>query len=54
MANGGYLIRFDGKDKDRCYSCKFDYDECYYEINDKTQKPLPPKLKKIEIIIETE
>jgi len=27
MADGGFLIKFDGKKMERCYAAAFDYDE---------------------------
>ncbi len=33
MAAGGFLIKFDGKKPQRCYSVAFDYDEWFYAIN---------------------
>lgn len=52
MPDGGFLIKFDGKKKQRCYACKFDYDEFSYEINEGKKKSIPSKTKKIEIEIE--
>ena len=52
MPNGGFLIRFDGKEAERCYACKFDYDKWSYEINNKDKKPIPSGTKKIEVIVE--
>ena len=52
MADGGFLIKFDGKEVERCFSCKFDYDEWQYVVNEQDAKPLPDKLRKIEIVVE--
>lgn len=52
MAEGGFLIKFDGKKKHRCYACKFDYDDFSYEINEGRKKSIPRGTKKIEIKIE--
>ena len=52
MAEGGFLIKFDGKKKCRCYTCKFDYDEFFYEINEGRKKRIPRGTRKIEIKIE--
>jgi len=51
-SSGGFLIKFDGKKADRCYSCRFDYDEWQYAVNNAGAKPLPDGLKKIEVIVE--
>jgi len=52
MPNQGFLIKFDGKDAERCFVCKFDYDDYSYEINNKTKKPIPPGTTKIELELE--
>ena len=51
MAEGGFLVKFDGKEAVRCYAVAFDYDEQQYTINDTEKKELPPVKK---IIIEVE
>jgi hypothetical protein len=50
MAEGGFLVKFDGKEVARCYAVAFDYDDWKYVINDK-KKELP-RVKKITIEIE--
>ncbi len=52
MSNEGFLIKFNGKDAEHCYACKFDYDDYSYEINNKDKKPIPPETTKIEIELE--
>ena len=52
MPEGGFVVKFDGKKKLKCYACKFDYDEFSYEINERNKKPLPRGVRKIEIEIE--
>jgi len=52
MAEGGFLIKFDGKEVTRCYAVAFDYDDWQYIINDTEKKKLPPGLR--SITIETE
>jgi len=42
MAEGGFLVKFDGKEVTRCYAVAFDYDEWQYTINDKEKRELPP------------
>jgi len=51
MAEGGFLVKFDGKEVTRCYAVAFDYDERKYTINDTEKKELPLVSK---IIIEVE
>jgi hypothetical protein len=52
MAEGGFLIKFDGKEAERCYAVAFDYDEWQYIINNTEKKELPPGVKSIAIDIE--
>lgn len=52
MADCGFLIKLNGKGIVRCFSCRFDYDEWQYVVNEKDTKPLPDKLNKIEITVE--
>lgn len=54
MADGGFLIKFDGKEIERCYAVAFDYDEWVYAVNEEEATPIPGGVKKIEIIVETE
>ena len=51
MAEGGFLIKFDGKEAERCYAVSFDYDEWSYVINVKEKKKLPV-VKSITIEVE--
>jgi len=52
MASGGFLIKFDGKKADRCFSVKFDYDDWTYLVNEKKKKALPSRVKSITIEVE--
>lgn len=52
MAEGGFLLKFDGKEAERCYAAAFDYDEWQYIINDTEKKKLPLGLRSITIEIE--
>ncbi len=52
MADGGFVIKFDGKEVGRCYAVAFDYDERQYTINDTKTKELPLKVRNITIEIE--
>lgn len=51
MAEGGFLVKFDGKEVVHCYAVAFDYDEQQYIINDTEKKELP-SVKKITIEVE--
>ena len=33
MAEGGFLVKFDGKEVARCFAVAFDYDDWQYVIN---------------------
>ena len=52
MADGGLLVKFDGKKVERCYAVSFDYDDWQYTINETDKKELPVGVKKISIEIE--
>ena len=54
MAEGGFLVKFDGKKAVRCYAVAFDYDEGEYTISDTKKRKLPQSLKKISIEMEEE
>lgn len=54
MAEGGFLVKFDGKEAMRCYAVSFDYDRWEYTINGKKKRALPPNLEKISVEIEIE
>ncbi len=51
MADGGFLVKFDGKEAFRCYAVAFDYDERQYIVND-TEKHELPIVNKISIEVE--
>ena len=51
MAEGGFVVKFDGKEAVRCYAVAFDYDEWQYTINEKEKRELP-RVKKISIEVE--
>lgn len=51
MAEGGFLVKFDGKEVARCFAVAFDYDECQYTINE-TEKHELSRVKKITIEVE--
>ena len=52
MADGGFLVKFDGKEVERCFAVAFDYDDWQYVINGTEKKELPAVVKKISIEIE--
>ena len=52
MADGGFLIKFDGKKAERCYAVAFDYDEWKYTVNNKETKELPEDVGSISIKVE--
>lgn len=52
MADGGFLVKFDGKEIDRCYAAAFDYDEWQYTINGLEKHAFPKDIKKITIELE--
>jgi len=51
MAEGGFLVKFDGKKVARCFAVAFDYDDWQYTINEKEKRKLP-RVKKISIEVE--
>ncbi len=51
MAEGGFVVKFDGKEVARCYAVAFDFDERQYTING-TEKTELPVVKKITIEVE--
>ena len=52
MAEGGFLVKFDGKEITRCYAVAFDYDERQYIINNIEKKELPAGVETITVLIE--
>ena len=52
MAEGGFLVKFDGKNAVRCYAVAFDYDEWQYVINDTEKHELPAGVENISIEVE--
>lgn len=52
MADGGFLVKFNGKEIERCYAVAFDYDEWKYTINNKEAKELPENVASISIEVE--
>ena len=54
MAEGGFLLKFNGKKITRCYAVAFDYDEWQYTVNNTKKKELPAKVKTITVEVEHE
>ena len=52
MADGGFVVKINGKELCRCYSIAFDHDEWQYTVNGKETKPLPENTESISIEIE--
>lgn len=52
MAEGGFLVKFDGKEIERCYAVAFDYDTQEYTINNTETKPLPADVETISVVVE--
>ena len=52
MAEGGFVIKFDGVEAERCFAVSFDYDVYEYSINGAEPKPLPEGIGTIEIGVE--
>lgn len=52
MAEGGFVVKFDGKEAVRCFAVAFDYDEWQYVINDTEKHELPAGVESITIKVE--
>ncbi len=52
MAEGGFLVKFDGKEIARCFAVAFDYDLREYTINGTETKALPEDVETITVIPE--
>ena len=52
MADGGFLVKFDGKEVARCYAIFFDFDEHEYILNKREHRELPVSVKSITIDVE--
>ncbi len=52
MAEGGFLVKFEGKEITRCYAVAFDYDEREYTVNNKETKKLPEGVETINVVVE--
>ena len=54
MADGGFLVKFNGKEFCRCFSIAFDYDEWQFMVNGTDVHPLPITTKSISVEVESE
>lgn len=52
MAEGGFLIKINGKELGRCHAVAFDYDEWKYTVNNKETKELPEDVGSMSIEVE--
>ena len=52
MAEGGFLVKFDGKEAERCFAVSFDYDDWQYVVNGQETKKLPNDVETIAVIVE--
>ena len=53
MPDGGFVVKFDGKEVFRCANISFDYDTFTYKANGQDEKAFPKDgIKKIEIVLE--
>lgn len=52
MAEGGFLVKFDGKEVARCFAIAFDYDDWQYTVNEKEKHEFPAGVKSITIEVE--
>jgi len=52
MSEGGFLVKFDGKEAVRCFAVAFDYDEWEYTVNETGKKELPAGVRAITIEVE--
>ena len=49
MPEGGFLLKFNGREIARCHTVAFDYDQWQYTINNTEKKELPPEVKTISV-----
>ena len=42
MSEGGFVVKFDGKEITRCFAIAFDYDAWQYIVNNKEKKKITP------------
>ena len=54
MADGGFVVKINGKELCRCYAIAFDYDEWKYTVNDTKTEPLPEGTERISVEVENQ
>ena len=52
MSDGGFLLKFNGKDAERCHTVSFDYDNWQITVNNTKTQKLPSDLKEVTIVAE--
>ena len=52
MADGGFLVKFDGKEIARCYAVAFDYDQHECIVNGKERLDFPEDISTIMLEVE--
>ena len=49
---GGFLLKFNGKEALRCHSVAFDYDNWQYTLNNVETRDLPDDLESAAVVVE--
>jgi len=52
MADGGFVVKINGKELCRCFAVSFDYDEWQYTVNNKETQALPENTESISVEVE--
>ena len=53
MADGGFLVKMNGKELCRCYAIALDYDDWKYTVNGTETKALPEGTESISVEVES-
>jgi len=51
MAKGGWIVKFNNVEVERCFAVSFDYDAWEYTVNNKETKKLPDRFSSIKLEI---
>jgi len=51
MAEGGFVVKIDGREVGACYAVTFDYDKGVYRLNNDEPRGIPDNAKKITVEI---
>jgi len=43
MSKGGWIVKFNNKEVERCYAISFDYDNWEYTVNNQETKKFPAR-----------